>query len=111
MKTTILLTPALRTAITSIVSRLPSCVSVAVGVDNESESPEPYFMVVRLTAAGTLCKREHITFQNEQQVFEALMALQQTLGLPAVTAKPAPKKFADLDNELANMSMTAASVA
>lgn len=111
MKTNILLTPALRTAITAIVSRLPSCMSVAVGVDNETESREPYFMVVRLTAAGTLCRREHITFESEQQVFGALLALQQTLGLSTAPTKPVPKKFADLDNELANMSMTAASVA
>jgi len=110
MKTTTLLSPALRLAITSVVSRLPECMSLAVGIDNENESPEPYFMVIRLTVAGTLRQREHITFSSEQQVLEALLAVQQKLGLTAA-AKPAPKRFADLDHELANMSMTASSVA
>lgn len=110
MKPTTLLSPALRTAVTSVVSRLPATVSLAVGIDNESEGPEPYFMVIRLTASGTVLRREHITFESEQQVFEALSGLQHTLGL-AAPAKPAPKRFADLDNELASMSMTASSIA
>lgn len=96
----------MRSAVALFVSRLPSHLSVAAGVDPEGSLP--YFMDIRVSAAGVTRGRERISFASEDQMLEALLTLEKKLGLPALPKKdPAKRGFADLERELAILGATA----
>jgi hypothetical protein len=109
MKPTLTLTSVLRTAVAATVARLPSNVSLAVGVDVEDNPDNPYFMEIRLSSSGLTQMRERIVFESEAQVMQALAGLHNQLALaPAKAALAAPRKgFVDLDRELAVLGTTA----
>ncbi len=107
MKPTMTLTPALRTAIGQFVARLPAHVSMGAGMEPENEQ-QPYFLELRLTSSGFTRARERITFESEEQMLTALLALEKQLGLPpVVVAAPRPTGFSDLHLELSVLGTTA----
>lgn len=104
MKTLLSLSPALRTSVAAIVSLLPKHFSLAVGVDQEG--PSPYFMDLRVSSSGLTQARERITFETEEQVREALLALYRQLGLtPPAKAEPT-KGFTDIAAQLPGLRTT-----